>query len=40
MQQTEFFGRKITHTIWIDDHVMLVQGYTGRHESQKDFYGV
>jgi len=37
---TEFCGRKITHTIWIDDHVMLVQGYTGRHESQKDFYCV
>jgi hypothetical protein len=40
MQQTELCVRKITHTIWIDDHVMLVQGCTGRHESQKDFYGV
>jgi len=33
----EFCGRKITHTVWIDDYV--TQAQTGRQESQTDFCG-
>jgi hypothetical protein len=32
-------GRKITHSVWIDDYATHVQAQTGRHESQADFCG-